>query len=72
MEVLINIFIIIVLLLSLFLNYAFIMRIHSYDATFYLDKKDPNSIKPVIKFDVDEIEDKPFFIVKVLKDKERK
>lgn len=72
MEVLINIFIIIVLLLSLFLNYALIMRIHSHDATFYLDKKDPNNIKPVIKFDVDEIEDKPFFIVKVLKDKERK
>lgn len=55
------------LVLSLFLNVCFIVRITSYDAEFYLDTSDPENVKPILKFDLDEVEDRPFFIVKVSK-----
>lgn len=55
------------LVLSVFLNVCFIVRIHDYDAEFYLDISDPENVKPILKFDLDEVEDRPFFIVKVSK-----
>ena len=55
------------LVLSVFLNVCFIIRIHDHDAEFYLDTSDPENVKPILKFDLDEVEDKPFFIVKVSK-----
>ena len=57
------------LIFSVFLNVCFIIRIHDHDAEFYLDISDPDNVKPILKFDIDEVEDKPFFIVKVLKEK---
>lgn len=70
MTTIVNIAIMLFLTLSIFLNYAFIMRIHNHDAVFYLDKTDLDDIKPVLKFDLDEVEKKNFFVVKVLKDKD--
>lgn len=67
-----NIMVLILLIASLILNWAMVFRISCADAEFYLDKSDPDNIKPVIRFDLDDIEDKPFFIVKVLKDKKGK
>lgn len=57
------------LVFSVFLNVCFIIRILDHDAEFFLDISDPNNVKPILKFDIDEVEDKPFFIVKVLKEK---
>jgi hypothetical protein len=37
-----------------------------------MDKSDPENVKPVLKFDLDEVEEKSFFVVKVIKDKEGK
>lgn len=68
--VIVNIIVLIITTFSLILNWALIIRIHEADATFYIDKTDPDNVKPVIKFDLDEIETKSFFIVKVLKDKD--
>jgi hypothetical protein len=56
-----------VLFLSLFLNFCLISRILCHDAEFYLDISDPENVKPILKFDIDEVENKPFFIVKVIK-----
>ena len=70
MTTIVNIAVAIILVMSIFLNYAFILRIHNHDAVFYLDKTDPDDIKPVLKFDLDEVEEKNFFVVKVLKDKD--
>jgi hypothetical protein len=56
-----------VLILSLFLNFCLISRILCHDAEFYLDTSDPENVIPILKFDLDEVENKPFFIVKVSK-----
>jgi hypothetical protein len=60
-------FLIFLLVLSMFLNFCLISRILCHDAEFYLDTSDPENVKPILKFDLDEVEDKPFFIVKVSK-----
>lgn len=60
---------IIALIFSVYLNVCFIIRILDYDAAFFLDISDPDNVKPILKFDIDEVEKKPFFIVKVLKKK---
>jgi hypothetical protein len=70
MEIIVNIIIMVILGISLVLNWALILRIADHDAEFYMDKTDPENVKPVIKFDLDNIEEKNFFIVKVLKDKD--
>lgn len=70
MITIINVAILIILIVSLILNWTLIFRISCADADFYLDKTDPDNVKPVIKFDLDDVENKPFFIVKVLKDKD--
>lgn len=57
------------LIFSVFLNVCFIIRILDHDAVFFLDISDPDNVKPILKFDIDEVEKKPFFIVKVLKEK---
>ena len=66
-----NIMVLILLIVSLILNWAMIFRISCADAEFYLDKSDPENIKPVLKFNLDKVEDRPYFIVKVVKDKEK-
>ena len=72
MEIIVNIIIMVILGISLVLNWALIFRISDYDAEFYMDKTDPENVKPVLKFDLDEVEEKSFFIVKVIKDNEGK
>ena len=72
MAIIVNIVIMVITAVSLLLNWALIFRISDYDAEFYMDKSDPENIKPVLKFDLDEVEEKSFFIVKVIKDKEGK
>lgn len=67
-----NIMVLILLIVSLILNWAMIFRISCADAEFYLDKSDPDNVKPVLRFDLDDVEDKPFFIVKVLKDEDKR
>ncbi len=71
MAIMVNIIIMVILGISLILNWALIFRISDYDAEFYMDKTDPENIKPVIKFDLDDIEEKNFFIVKVIKDNDK-
>lgn len=72
MEIIVNIIIMVILGVSLVLNWALIFRISDHDAEFYMDKTDPENVKPVLKFDLDEVEEKSFFIVKVIKDNEGK
>ena len=64
--------VVVLLLLSLIFNFLLICRLADADAEFYLDKSDPDNIKPVLRFNLDKIEDRPYFIVKVVKDKARK
>ena len=72
MAIIVNIVIMVITAVSLLLNWALIFRISDYDAEFYMDKSDPENVKPVLKFDLDEVEEKSFFVVKVIKDKEGK
>lgn len=72
MAIIVNIVIMVITVVSLLLNWALIFRISDYDAEFYMDKSDPDNVKPVLKFDLDEVEEKSFFVVKVIKDKEGK
>lgn len=72
MAIIVNIVIMVITVVSLLLNWALIFRISDYDAEFYMDKSDPENVKPVLKFDLDEVEEKSFFVVKVIKDKEGK
>ena len=62
--------VVVLLLFSLIFNFLLICRLADADAVFYLDKSDPDNIKPVLKFNLDKIEDRPYFIVKVIKDKD--
>lgn len=62
--------VVVLLLLSLIFNFLLICRLADADAEFYLDKSDPDNIKPVLRFNLDKIEDRPYFIVKVVKDKD--
>lgn len=72
MAIIVNIIIMTITAISLLLNWVLIFRFHNHEAEFYLDKSDPSNVKPVLKFDLDEVEDKSFFIVKVIKDNEGK
>lgn len=72
MAIIVNIIIMAITAVSLLLNWAFIFRFLNHDAEFYMDKTDPENVKPVLKFDLDEVEEKSFFVVKVIKDKEGK
>ena len=63
--------VVVLLLFSLIFNFLLICRLADADAEFYLDKSDPDNIKPVLRFNLDKIEDRPYFIVKVTKDKEK-
>ena len=72
MAIIVNIVIMAITAVSLLLNWAFIFRFLNYDAEFHLDKSDPDNIKPILKFDLDEVEEKSFFIVKVIKGNEGK
>jgi hypothetical protein len=62
--------VVVLLLLSLIFNFLLICRLADADAEFYLDKSDPDNIKPVLRFNLDKIEDRPYFVVKVIKDKD--
>lgn len=62
--------VVVLLLLSLIFNFLLICRLADADAEFYLDKSDPDNIKPVLRFNLDKVEDRPYFIVKVVKDKD--
>lgn len=72
MAIIVNIIIMAITAISLLLNWVLIFRFHNHEAEFYLDKSDPSNVKPVLKFDLDEVEEKSFFIVKVIKDNEGK
>lgn len=72
MAIIVNIIIMAITAISLLLNWVLIFRFVNYEAEFYLDKSDPSNVKPVLKFDLDEVEDKSFFIVKVIKDNDGK
>ena len=72
MAIIVNIIIMTITAISLLINWVLIFRFHNHEAEFYLDKSDPGNVKPVLKFDLDEVEEKSFFVVKVIKDKEGK
>ena len=73
MAIIVNIIIIVITTISLLLNWALIFRFHNHEAEFYLDESDPENVKPVLKFDLDEVGDgRSFFIVKVIKNNEGK
>lgn len=67
----VTVIVVVLLLVSLIFNFLLICRLADADAEFYLDKSDPENIKPVLKFNLDKVEDRPYFIVKVVKDKEK-
>jgi len=74
-------FLIFALSLSIVLNILFIYRFFKTNGEFWLDDRNPDDIKPVLRFDLDEWLKFNFVVIKVVKepfkdkdsgDKERK
>lgn len=70
-------FLLFVLAVSVFLNFAFIFRFLKYNGEFYINDSNPDDVKPVLKMDLDEWSDLNFIVIrhvhnKDISDKERK
>ena len=71
------IFLLVTLAVSIFLNVAFVYRFINANGEFWLDDRNPDNIKPVLKMDLDEWEGLNYIVIRYVHnkdsgDKERK
>lgn len=66
------IFLIVLLCLSVFLNICFIYRFIKHEGTFWIDTTTREQATPILKVNFDEVLDQGYFVVKVLKEENRK
>lgn len=61
------------LVVSVLLNMLLIFRFVRYNGEFWLNDEDPDDVKPILKFDLDECLKLNYIVIRILKkDKERK